>query len=146
MFDTLPAIPHSIFVTKSGYTVTRPRKALIKVLTRKGSFRVSVQAGRSLYSKPREDGLSLDQYSEVEVALIGARGFMRPEDFNFSKFGDMFSPYEALAPYAPVKQVLAFMNHCCRVNRCHVVGDSPKMLGNKVRKRNRQERKAARLA
>lgn len=149
MLDTLPAIAQPTFTTASGYTGTRPRKALVKVLTPKGSFSLSVQAGSGLYSEPREDGLTLDRYSEVEIALLGApnhrgRGFRRPEEFGIRGFEDLISEYDEVGAYIPAERVVAFINHCHRANRCHVVGGSGK-LGNKARKRARMARKAARL-
>jgi hypothetical protein len=51
------------------------------VLKTKGRVTISIQAGDSIYSNPRENGLEPDSYTSFEVALINTKG-----DFITDKF------------------------------------------------------------
>ena len=44
------------------------------VLKTKSKITISIQAGKGLYSMPREDGLEADNYTSFEVALINTKG------------------------------------------------------------------------
>ena len=137
MLNSLPAVAAPIFTTDSGYSYQNPRAPCFTVLTRKGSFRMSVQAGEGLYSDPRQNGLTLDQYSEVEIALLGrprkpgGRSFLRPRNFGIKGFDDLISEYDEVGGYISADRVVAFVNHCAKHH--HVVGNNSP-LGNKARK------------
>jgi len=51
------------------------------VLKTKSRVTISIQAGDSIYSNPRENGLEPDSYTSFEVALINTKG-----DFITDKF------------------------------------------------------------
>ena len=49
-------------------------EALEQRLNTKSKVTISIQAGKDIYSTPREDGLEPESYSHFEVALINAKG------------------------------------------------------------------------
>lgn len=50
-------------------------------LKTKSKVTISIQAGRGIYSTPREDGLEPESYTHFEVALLNVKG-----DFITDKF------------------------------------------------------------
>lgn len=51
------------------------------VLNTKSKVTISIQAGKDIYSTPREDGLEPESYSHFEVALLNAKGDFITDQF-----------------------------------------------------------------
>tara|TARA_R100000664_G_C2724621_1_gene116949 strand:- start:391 stop:1047 length:657 start_codon:yes stop_codon:yes gene_type:complete len=61
-----------------------------KPLHLKDNLKLSIQAGRSLYSNPRKDGLNINDYTEFEVALVQDSKLIDPKLFH-SKVRDFIN-------------------------------------------------------
>ena len=77
----------------------RPREAM-----RYGDAILSVQASEAHYCSPRVDGLPLEQYRTVEVALWrvdSRRDFCRPSDLGIEGQDALFTDDHGVAAYFP---------------------------------------------
>lgn len=59
-----------------------------------GNVLLSVQASKSHYCSPRVDGLPIDEYESVEIALLdeGNHRFLYPEDLLSADMAALFEP------------------------------------------------------
>lgn len=58
-----------------------------------GEATLSVQASQWAYCEPRVDGLKIDEYESVEVAVLDADGeLVRPSAVGVAGFDDLFEP------------------------------------------------------
>ena len=76
---------------------------------------LSIQAGKRLYCSPRVDGLEINEYEEVELAILqkGVDGFPLPSALGVDGFDSYFEPgnhRNPVAAYVPVAVVLELIS------------------------------------
>lgn len=82
-----------------------------------GDVNLSVQASTMHYSKPRIDGLTIDEYEKVEIALLKPSGvFLKPSDIDLpNHLAELFesgkSPVAGYITQAQLKEVREFLQN-----------------------------------
>lgn len=79
-----------------------------------GHITLSIQASAFHYCSPRVDGLPLEEYTSVEVAIIGKSGnFIPPSSIGAPELNHLFRG-DDVAGYVSQEDLAKFRNACAR--------------------------------
>ena len=109
MNSTSEAEPMNSSVVPFEHDAAPPKKfgsQAIRPYERFGDVDLSIQASKFHYSAPREDGLPLSGYRDVEVALFRGEDWLRPSDIGIEGYDDLWEPGSMpVAGYVAVEKV-----------------------------------------